>query len=295
MFEEESIHYIRKRSAASIEISRIILVVMDFVTAGLSLITVISFGYVLKFLHWECPLYSKLEVDFIPTKLSNDTVVVHQSKWGKNEQCWFPLSISVLSAMGNFIWAWLLLHFKMRIFQEGIYHSYVFMSMMFEVILFIFSFASSLVITTGQRVWCENMLKGTSCTCKQILSFPWEIVGTQRNMYLYMQTAKISSWLTTASLLMVTLFALIRFYGGPIFHVCSRDKGEQYVPSPDAEKNGLPYSALSSVNSRLGFENTCHSINDDHIVCASSPDIYTQTHTSTCSRKNPHSHRNLCE
>lgn len=119
MFQEGGIQYIRKRPLDSVETSRISLVVMDLVTASLSLVTVISFGYVLKFLQWECPLYSQLEIDVVPTKLSNDTVVVNPKKWGQNEQCWFPLSISVLSAMGNFIWAWLLLHFKMRIYQEG--------------------------------------------------------------------------------------------------------------------------------------------------------------------------------
>lgn len=272
MFQEGGIQYIRKRPLDSVETSRISLVVMDLVTASLSLVTVISFGYVLKFLQWECPLYSQLEIDVVPTKLSNDTVVVNPKKWGQNEQCWFPLSISVLSAMGNFIWAWLLLHFKMRIYQEGIYHSYVFMSMIFEVIMFIFSFASSLVITQGQKVWCDNMVKGTSYTCKQILSFPWDMVASERNIHLYMQTAKISSWMTTVSLLLVTLFALIRFYGGPILHTCSKDKGEHYMTSPDAEKSGLPYTALPSINSGLGFGNNGHSVNDNHIICMSSSD-----------------------
>ena len=94
-------------------------------------------------------------------------------------------------------------------------------------------------------------------------------------LFFYFESLQISSWMTTASMLLVTLFALIRFYGGPILQSCSRDKGEQYMTSPDAEKNGLPYSALPSVTSGLGFENNGHSINDDRIICMSSSDDWS--------------------
>uniref|UniRef100_A0A0L8I6K2 G-protein coupled receptors family 3 profile domain-containing protein n=2 Tax=Octopus bimaculoides TaxID=37653 RepID=A0A0L8I6K2_OCTBM len=150
----------RRIYSRSLEAARIVLVVLELTVSVISFITIMTFGYLLKHFRWRCPLFSQMVVEIVPTEMSNETILLEgHTEWGKKEECWFTLSVSIIITLSSFIWAWLHLHFKRRIHQEGVSHSYVFLSVICEFILFFFSLVSSLKITTGEDVWCENLVR----------------------------------------------------------------------------------------------------------------------------------------